>query len=149
MIRRLTAWITCLSYLLAAPLSVGASVICVGEDGHIAIEQAYNGSCSDSREKHDDSSTSLPSQGEQQIDADDSHCGPCTDFALLSNYTNVSKSSLDSSRSIEPQGEAQPLHVSACHLTFSTSHQADTQLSYSEPPISSSIRMLRSVVLLI
>jgi hypothetical protein len=61
-----------------------ASTICVGSDGHVAIESRLAGRCADrqlpSAQMHDTSAV--------HVEASPACCGPCTDFdAVLASYT--------------------------------------------------------------
>ncbi len=59
--------------LIATHLSMGGRVICVGPDGHVAIEASdWRGTCADSNPKDLLSCSLIPS----------THCGTCLDFEI-------------------------------------------------------------------
>ena len=98
MIRNYIVWLTCIFYVLAAPMFASASVLCIGEDGHTAIERSFNGNCFSQHVEHSLSKISpetlikLPTGTRSQdlsirvsiehLFEEDSHCGPCTDIGL-------------------------------------------------------------------
>jgi hypothetical protein len=88
----------CLVFLPFALFGGPLTLLCVGEDGHLAIEIGIGGSCeegspcSDSHEHEHESTT------ETHFDSDcSSHeacCGDCVDFELELEDANVSTSSV-------------------------------------------------------
>ena len=59
-------YILVFSYLLFAPFNAAGSVLCIGDDGHVAIERAEVGSCCNEISSHDH----------------EEKCGSCQDIAL-------------------------------------------------------------------
>ena len=75
-----------LAYLLAAFVSVEASVLCFGDDGHVALETAAaDGSCTSSHAE----SKPLSSSDDRiaaGVESGSDHCGPCTDLPAWSAH---------------------------------------------------------------
>ena len=69
--------ILCVLYLTIFVGTGSSSVLCVGENGHIAIESSIDGSCAES--SHD---TSESSDCELSLSDPHCHCGPCVDIPL-------------------------------------------------------------------
>jgi len=93
----LAGWIT------LAAMSGGFSglVVCIGEDGHVELEVARNGQCSDS------------ARSQQAIERLE-HCGPCLDL-LWPCWSAVSEGAL-CRRTLEPEAD-RPLASAANKLT--------------------------------
>ena len=79
-----TAWFGILVFLLATLGSVDGKVLCIGDDGHVALETA------DSNTSHQSFTISamydFTSRGRQTAGVASccTHCGPCTDFPAQS-----------------------------------------------------------------
>lgn len=157
MIRKTVVWLTCMLYILAAPLAASASVICIGEDGHISIEKSVNGSCSSLHlEHHPEISLAEKETHEyltdtkiKQLAAQDSHCGPCTDLTLTQLGTSTYNTRDDGSL----QTDSTPLDVPTSFTNYLAASKL-SQLSHNpiypcdnDRTIAASIQL--SVVLLI
>ena len=81
MLRNLIAWWCVFSYLLVLPIGAVGSLLCIGEDGHVAIEYSLDGDCSDS----------FSHQQQSEDGISDTHCGACIDLPL-SESTQISNS---------------------------------------------------------
>jgi len=119
--KRLSISITWVVFVAYFSLLIGGAheaVLCLGENGHIAIEAAQNGSCN--RSLPGFYLTDPPSHKPVTSDPAGQHCGPCIDFDLSRMY---------SYRMTEPdQIEASPLQQKisfsgAGHTLFSKTPQ--------------------------
>lgn len=150
--RRLIAWITCLSYVLAAPLGAFAKVICVGEDGHVAIEHAVNGVCTDD---HNAEIHSIEINGEEvsgeevsRDSHDESHCGGCADFELIeqvAGFKPMGDSPSNKKKIVKPT--LTPLALTK-EPTF-TLVNPGVSLEFKNLPSSIELQTLRSVIQII
>ena len=75
--RKTISSILCILYLTIFVGTGSSSVLCVGENGHIAIESAIQGSCADT--SHESNETS---DCELSVRDPHCHCGPCVDIPL-------------------------------------------------------------------
>lgn len=77
--------------LLAANVSASTErVVCMGDDGHVSVEDAIGGFCSDSP----NAASQTPPEARVN-DGDSSHCGPCKDLPIStqSNLINPARES--------------------------------------------------------
>ncbi len=79
-IRTSAIWISLLIYVLAGVVGAEAMVLCIGTNGHIAIEALSGGLCSESQDVSN--GTASPSTINSPSPSQD-HCGPCVDFPIL------------------------------------------------------------------
>lgn len=147
MIRRYITWITCLSYLFVTPL--GASVICIGEDGHVAVERALAGGCSEGISVAAKDLPALTGHADHDHQIDESHCGPCTDFGLFTQTARVGKSLLETSDSQITPNLFAFTSVSLSELFSSAFHRSKIPLEYRNDLPPGSFHIQRSVVLLV
>ena len=128
-----------LSVFLLVPVQAMGTVLCIGADGHIALEAGKNGRCgSFSSESPREYITQLP----QTID----HCGGCIDVSL--SASNSEDQQISSAPSASPKVEAPALVLVAFVLPVSIeSSQPHVVL----PPSSrvTALLALRTVILLI
>jgi len=85
--KRLSISITWAVFVAYSSLLVGGAhgaVLCLGENGHIAIEAAQNGDCN--RFLSVLYLTDPPSHKPVFSGPSDQHCGPCVDFDLSAMY---------------------------------------------------------------
>ena len=96
MLRNLIAWWCVFSYLLMLPIGATGSLLCIGEDGHVAIEYSLNGDCSGSFSHEQQSNNGISG----------THCGACIDLPLsepaqISNSKNSSSSDHEYSKTVK------------------------------------------------
>ena len=68
-----------LIYLIVIPMQLSNYVLCIGADGHIALEVSANGSCTDAHAFD-------PEHAEPTITGattEEDHCGSCIDLAIF------------------------------------------------------------------
>ena len=65
-------------FLVPAGLGLEGLVLCVAEQGHVAIERPGHGCCGES----DDHSSEAPASGKYLHEETAGHCGHCTDIPL-------------------------------------------------------------------
>lgn len=75
--RNIISPILCVLYLTIFVGTGSSSVLCVGENGHVAIESGIQGSCADTSHESNDTSDCELSVSEPHC-----HCGPCVDIPL-------------------------------------------------------------------
>ena len=78
-------WVVFVAYLSLLAGGAHGAVLCLGENGHIAIEAAQNGSCSWILPGF--SLTDPPSHKPVISGPAKQHCGPCVDFDLSIMYS--------------------------------------------------------------
>ena len=137
--RKTVVTIVCLAYLVLVTGSGSASVICFGEDGHVAIEIDRGGTCADS--KHE------PSPECQLSEAPHCHCGPCIDIPLGSELSAAKQASMEGL--VFQTNLLVPLAV--VELAASYIEQATVSTLSIPPPIyhNQNLLSLRTIVLLI
>lgn len=81
MSRNLLTWWCIFSYVLVLPISATGWLLCIGEDGHIAIEYNSKSGCAEP----------LSDEHHSSHDFSGTHCGACTDL-LLSQSNQISNS---------------------------------------------------------
>jgi hypothetical protein len=113
--------------LLFAAGAPEALVICVGEDGHAAIEVLATGAC----EPCPGRMASEPPQAGHAADAGGDHCGPCVDMALL-RYVVGKKLTSAKDQIEQAQAALQVLPPSADDLRGFT--EPPLRVSFTPPP---------------
>lgn len=68
-----------LIYLSIIPMQLSNHVLCIGTDGHIALEASANGRCTDAHATHSAHVEITIAEASQEED----HCGSCIDFAIF------------------------------------------------------------------
>ena len=68
-----------LIYLTLIPMQLSNHVLCIGADGHVALEVSVNGHCTDPH-AFDAEHAEVAITG---ITAAEDHCGPCIDLAIF------------------------------------------------------------------
>jgi len=110
-------WVVFGAYLSLLVGGAHGAVLCLGENGHIAIEAAQNGDCN--RFLSVLYLTDPPSHKPVFSGPSDQHCGPCVDFDLSTMYLY---------RMTEPvQKEVSPLHQKT--LFSGTDHALSSEIS--------------------
>ena len=110
-------WVVFGAYLSLLVGGAHGAVLCLGENGHIAIEAAQNGDCN--RFLSVLYLTDPPSHKPVFSGPSDQHCGPCVDFDLSTMYLY---------RMTEPvQKEVSPLHQKT--LFSGTGHALSSEIS--------------------
>ena len=79
------AWAVFVAYFSLLMGGAHGAVLCLGENGHIAIEAAQNGSCN--RTLPGFSLTDPPSHKPVISGSAKQHCGPCVDFDLSTMHS--------------------------------------------------------------
>lgn len=133
--------IVLLSVFLLTPGQMIGTVLCIGADGHIAVEVAENGRCGSL-------STPVPPPREhitKMLPSTD-HCGPCVDVSL--STSNIDDQPLLSAPSSLPKLEAPVLALVALAVSVS-SESPQTYFVLQPPPLASPLIALRTVVLLL
>ena len=74
-----TPLIWLLIYLILIPMQLSDYVLCIGADGHVALEVSTNGRCTDTHAA--DSEHAAVTIARTTTEAD--HCGPCIDLAIF------------------------------------------------------------------
>jgi hypothetical protein len=77
-----------LAFLAAGFGEAAGGVLCIGSDGHVSLEPALNGVCSEAAFPAAASGV----RGEMQGSGSSmraSHCGPCVDFPFLVDHTGL------------------------------------------------------------
>ena len=123
--------------MLLPSISSADLLLCFGDDGHIAIEKSFLGSC-DGQDVHDSE------HDENTIR--ESHCGPCTDIPFLQNSIRET--------SLEKLSSETKLRYSNTFFISQTNRpriKLKTLLNHSaiDPPPPTSVALLKTVVLLI
>ena len=138
-LRSLTAVIL-LACFLVAPASTLSMVLCVRADGHITLEAAHNGRCS---------SPFIPTGmllQEAQHDSHTNHCGPCIDVPLSTDET---KEQLSAAFSPLSQLDAPVLALVTCFLSVSLDLPTLPLGLCALPAVSTTLRAIRTVMLLL
>jgi hypothetical protein len=115
-------------YMLVVALSVEGSVLCFGEDGHVAVEfvNACNGS----------------GPGSQLAGMESDDCGPCKDIQFLSSPACT--------RNVSPYTQTLPLiSLSPVSLSLPLKACPIPQINLHEYPYDTTLASLHSVILLI
>ena len=102
----------CLSVALG---NSGAVVLCVSEDGHIAVETAGNNCCTDPLNDTPETPATALHNGGQPADGDD--CGSCVDIPLSSSLTGTFNIAKKPSPAFLGSNPAHSLVVSDRHLS--------------------------------
>ena len=127
-------------YSAVMPMQLSNFVLCIGEDGHVELEFAINGSCTDIP-SHDEDHDRVHSE------SDDDHCGKCVDLPIFA--------SLNSELYIISNNEVLQLHDTPSLYTLPTYHTSNnfilsnTHASEIPPFIDPTLITLRTVLLLI
>ena len=132
--------IVLLSVFLLMSGQVIGTVLCIGADGHIAVEVAQNGRCG---------SLSTPVPPREHITKmlpSTDHCGPCVDVSL--STSNIDDQPLLSAPSSLPKLEAPVLALVALVVAVSI-ESPQTYFVLQPPPLASTLIALRTVVLLL
>lgn len=77
-------WVVFIAYLSLLVGGVHETVLCLGENGHIAVEAAQNGGCSSFLPGF--YLTPSPSHSPVFSSPANPHCGPCIDFDVTTIY---------------------------------------------------------------
>ncbi len=133
-----------LAILLCFCLSLGAldgRVLCVGADGHVAVERSIGGRCGD----FFGGSSATHAPHVSLTEDHDSHCGPCFDIAL--NTGHFGKPDRSSQKIVAPVQALSPLAESANVLCNSVPSQRAWH--FLPPPRDGALSCLRTTILLI
>jgi hypothetical protein len=136
-IQRLTGAFILLVFLLVSFSVVGNLVICIGPDGHMALESAQDGVCSDWY--------AIAKAAEKTHSLKDGHCKRCVDLPVI-----ITKASTDNSVPVFQSPIQMP--VAAVPPTFLIGYletSTENQLSQPPPTPPPVHTFLRTVVLLI
>ena len=130
------------AYLVAGVVNLSEVVLCLGDDGHIAVERAtLDGSCE---------TAVLPSAlALTRGDADVSflcHCGPCVDVTLAT--IDAASTRVLSLQDVAPQLQLVALHLPSFLLPIEPP-ATKRPAAFLAPPAVSALTSLRSVILLI
>jgi hypothetical protein len=136
-LRSLQSIIILLSVFLLVPVQAMGTVLCIGADGHIALEVAKNGRCGN---------FSSPREHITQLPLSTEHCGGCIDVSL--SASNSDDQQIFSMPSASPKLDAPVLALLAFVLPVSL---ASPQRHVVLPPVSraNTLLALRTVVLLL
>ena len=140
--RKIISVILCMIYLAVIAGTGSASVLCVGDDGHVAIESANDGSCVDSFYGIDVAENCELSSADPHC-----HCGPCIDIPLNFELVESRPSNLES---LTPNTETLA-HVPVEAVSEAFLEMATVTTLPIPPPLdfSPTLLSLRTVVLLI
>jgi hypothetical protein len=102
------SWFGIFCLLLSSTLNANALVLCQGDDGHVSVEEAINGSCESfpsvidsdqsgfGNHQHSPKDLNLSASGpalntpDSDLPLDsDLHCGPCDDYSLLNESAST------------------------------------------------------------
>ena len=128
--------------VLMAPVAAMDVVLCIGADGHVTLEAASNGRCSDAAVPT--SAARRPQTTVTRASAD--HCGPCLDVPLS---TDATKEQLSSALHTFPQLDAPGLALVTCLLSISLDLSTIPLGPCALPTVSTTLRAIRTVVLLL
>jgi hypothetical protein len=138
-------WTVFLAIFLPGAGGPGDSVICFGEDGHVAVEAAVTPGACHSASLERDAAVDEP---ERELSREGDHCGPCVDVASLSGpwastmfSSNLSEHTVSSALSTLPtsrNGNEVPVSAGEGLLALRL-----------DPPAGASCAFLRTTVLLI
>jgi hypothetical protein len=81
------ATIICFAYLVLVAGSGSASVICLGDDGHVAIEMGRGGTCAELNHEN--------SPDCQLSEVPHCHCGPCIDIPFGTELVEAKQASIE------------------------------------------------------
>ena len=131
-----------LIYLIIIPMQLSNYVLCIGTDGHVALEVSVNGRCTDTH-AFDLEHTEVTIAG---TTTEEDHCGSCIDFAIFV--------SLNAQLYLVPanDGSIHPTVSSFACVTHQKSTSAILPLTHSEhlsPFINPTLISLRTTILLI
>jgi len=145
---KVTTWLTLIAYLMIG-FGIGNSlVLCIGEDGHVAMELVSNDCCR--------GLPSIPNQTSHQSEiersaatnpsSDDDHCGSCIDVPFATGISTVCP---DSPKI--PSIQEQPVISTDPGLTSFSGFESRITLlnSSSKPSLHPTLASLCTVVLLI
>ncbi len=131
-----------LIYLIIIPMQLSNYVLCIGTDGHVALEVSSNGRCTDAH-------PSDPAHAELTITGtatEEDHCGSCIDLAIFVP--------LNTQLYLIPANDV-PIHPTVSALNFVT-HQKNTSAilplthpQYPSPFINPTLISLRTAIILI
>lgn len=127
-------------YSAVIPMQLSNYVLCIGEDGHVEVEFAINGSCTDIP-SHDEDHDGVHSE------SDDDHCGDCVDlpiFASLNSELYIISNNEVPQLHDHPSSYTLPAYHSSNTLNLSNNHASDIP-----PFINPTLITLRTVLLLI
>jgi len=144
-----TTWLTLLAYLMIGFGITNSFVLCIGEDGHVAVEMISNDCCKGPLSISNQ--TSHQSETERQLAAtnpssDDDHCGSCIDLPLTTGLSTVRP---DSPKIPSIQG--QPIVSLDPGITLCSGSLSTITLphSFSRPSKHPTLASLSTVILLI
>jgi len=107
-------WVVFVAYFSLLMGGVHGTVLCLGENGHIAIETAQNGSCTGFDPGF--YLTDSPSQKPVISGLATQHCGPCVDVVLLT--THLYRMTMSVQQKSSPQ-QQKNFFSSTSHALFS------------------------------
>lgn len=130
--------------LLASGLGRPGTILCLGADGHVAVEPASASCCTPPVETCDPDADHLH---DSACSAPDDACGPCADLVIL--YSAPSRSRLVAHRAATPAVSSAVLNLSC--VAFSRQSTSPTRLGGVSPPAphSTSLACLRTTHLLL
>jgi hypothetical protein len=146
--KNLIALLLIIVSLLSVSLNARALVLCIGADGHTALETSVAGVCGDAQPDASRGpqlavhvATSVPV-------IEELHCGPCQDLAALSKVDLRRPESLDGERTLSPPSFPATLAEGSSWLPDSPFTAVDRSRlsSHFSPP---ALPYLRTIVLLI
>ena len=142
--KKILSFLVLAGYLATQTIAFGGIVLCQGSDGHVAIEFADGGHCSESPIKHPDPHTHFGNSDQSILQCELSHCGDCEDIplAFVSNYEGLPKSLTPLKSSIK-QAPPPFFAISDRHRQFDTGLLPQMSIFNTFPSI------LRNTVLLI
>ncbi|BCA80864.1 hypothetical protein [Desulfuromonas sp. AOP6] len=139
--RYLLALVCLLVFLLTGQASVQGYVLCIGADGHTALEFAGNKACNPKKsplpvghDHHEEEASHFDG---------DSHCGPCLDIPATLELTSSRQQQSD-----DLATAALPLPVPFVAAPVFVSILTNDLLAHPPPRLSQSILIHRTVVLL-
>jgi len=144
-----TTWLTLVVYLLVGFGVTNSFIICIGEDGHVAVETAINDCCS----PHPVISTQPANQSPTEIvisSADhpsgDDHCGSCVDTPLVTSEFRYSPDTIKVPP-VQKQLSVQADLAYAVPVVFGSAPFLSDPIN--KPPIDPTLLSLSKIILLI
>ncbi|MCB0359564.1 MAG: hypothetical protein KDD44_08000 [Bdellovibrionales bacterium] len=140
MTRHFISWLCIFAYSLAPTGPAAELVLCHGDDGHVRIEAAQNGSCE--RVAYGETAK----QRSATLAAVHNHCGPCDDSPINLSYLVQPKRDSESTSSFISAWDA-PFQRIMPNLPLFVPRREDRHPQLHQP--ASHLYRLRSVVLVI
>ena len=144
-----TTWLALMVYLLVGFGVTNSYILCIGEDGHVAVETAINDCCDQhpvisDQPANQHSTEDVISSADHP--SDDDHCGSCIDTPLVTSEFRYSPDTIKIPP-IQKQLSVPADMAYAVPVVFGSASFLSDPIN--KPPINSTLHSLSKIILLI